>query len=240
MEPYPHGEEFEENDQQSFAGAERVVHHIVESTVKVFRAKPKYVDRAFPLLSQRERDVIKRILKESPLEVIHGYPNESHSRKGAKAVASIIVGNEALEQPFLDSYVYTETPETHGPGSMIEAVAAATAVYGELDTTEVGIWIWATHPDLMLYYYNLIWSVLIGGTAVLLKRDIDPISISGGDIRPDPRFMPQYAYIRRIALKVRGLRTSAVDSALIEEILVVVKVLGIEEEVTIGSVEVEE
>lgn len=234
MEPYPHGGDFEGSDQQSFAGAERVVHHIVDSAIKVFRAKPKFIDRAFPLLARVERDVIRKILKESPLEVVHGYPNETHARQGAKAVASIIVGNEGLELAVLDNFLFAEIPEIHGPGATAEEAADAVAIFGELDTTEIGIWIWATHPDLMLYYYNLVWAVLIGGTKTMLQRDIDPISINGGDIRPDPRFLPQYAYIRRISLKVRGLRTSAVDSALIDEILLVVQVLGTDLEVNVG------
>jgi hypothetical protein len=237
IDPYPHGGEFEDDDQQSFAGAERVIHHIVDSAVKVFRAKPKFVDRAFPLLSRSERDVIKRILKDAPLEVVHGYPNETHANKGAKAVASIIIGNESLELAFLDSFAFIETPETHPPGSMAEAASAGTAVFGELDTAEIGIWIWTTHPDLMLYYYNLVWAILIGGHKTMLQRDVDPISITGGDLRPDPQFLPLYAYIRRIALKVRGLRTSAVDSALINEILIVVKTLGIDSETIIGPIQ---
>lgn len=217
---------------QSIAGAERVVFHVLKTGLDVLAAKPEIVDRAFRLLPAAERAKIKTLLVKRKPKVVHGFPKAD----AYMPAVCVLLTNESEEQRYINDYLgnSTEDPEldTDKDGEVeaeeVEFVGGVEEqrVEGVRTKMTLDVWIVDLHPDTVLAYYTLLWALLDGARRrVFAPLDMHPSDLSGGDVAPDPAYMPQASFIRRLGMSLSGMRTTAFDDEVWGPIIVQVQAI---------------
>ena len=62
----------------------------------------------------------------------------------------------------------------------------------------------ADHPDVTLYYYSLLKRIVMSQRAVFIGADLDVPTLSGADLAPDPRYLPNDVFARSLSITVQG------------------------------------
>jgi hypothetical protein len=212
---------------QSGLGAERVVYYILRAAIEGLSQSERDIRRAFRVFPRREQDKIVRILKKHPLLVHFGWPRREQLPDDTRAVCGIVLGNEAMENAFLDGYVHTEDEDVFDDDDSFSTPGVV--VFGEIDRFDVGCWIFADHMDLAYYYHRIVRSVLVGSMHILMRAGLQPIGMTSNDIKPAPEYLPEHPFWRQLTFTVRGSVVSAVDSALIAGYLIRVRYEGSED-----------
>ena len=85
------------------------------------------------------------------------------------------------------------------------------------------VWIYALdNPDICLYYYYLARQIILKWIDEALQGPIESLDLGGGDMAPDPRYMPENMFIRRLAITcqytesayiARGPRGTVIEGA---------------------------
>lgn len=185
--------------------ARRVVYYVVKSGLELLKEDPSWIDRVLVQLSSEEISKIKLWLATVEFSVIHGY-----ARKDAKMpLVSILEINEKDAQSYLNDHIGLDDPELMAAeflGEVNPFRDQAVIVSGGRIEVQLEAWIYAENPDITHYMHKFVWVLLHSSRDILGKRGITVGSMSGGDVVPDPKFMPEKAYIRRIVLPVSGDR----------------------------------
>jgi len=133
-----------------------------------------------------------------PPTLQHGYARTG----GPFPCWALILGSEResgtyLEDnaEFLDSAgMLTRDPET---GEVLDTkIRRVTYTYQ--------IHVIADHPDITLYYYHLLKRIILAQHNEFTKNDLDPPLVSGADLAPDPRYLPNDIFIRQVILEIDG------------------------------------
>jgi hypothetical protein len=210
---YPNEEPAAQGVAPTIEGARRVIFHILTEGFELLREDEATVDRIFRRYSFEEREAIKTNLRDAPPSVIHGY-----ARKGSKApLISIVTNDDKTEQSYLGDFMGIEEPDYFGQDPR---GSEKVLVSGSRVQTGLEIWIFTEHPDVLFYHYALTWVLLHASRIVLETLGLTPGEMAGGDVAPDPRFMPDFIYVRRITFPISGDRAYAIDDQFINEILV--------------------
>lgn len=192
---------------QSIAGIERVVASALASGFAKLQANPQFVDRAFRLYKADERERIKSLLRIRPPKILHGYPRSNAELPSL----AVMVTNERESKAFLDDFIGENDtdPETDPDEFSLLGEEPAT-IKGETDSTSIDIWILDNNPDVVQTYYTLAWAILVSARkAVFHPLDATMGALSGGDVAPDPSYMPELCFVRRIGVDFTGNRTIA-------------------------------
>lgn len=67
----------------------------------------------------------------------------------------------------------------------------------------------AEHPDICIQYYSLLKFIVMSSQDVLEERDVEDMTLSGRDMAPDPRFLPDFVFSRMLTITVDGEETWA-------------------------------
>jgi len=137
-------------------------------------------------LSQAETDKIKIAFTEQTPDVIHGYaPTESNF-----PLYSIVLENERETDTYLsDDAGIIDDPENSLFG---------TDVYSSLWESTFHILCYTEHPDLTVYYYEIAKSILISSHDAFTAWGIVDYHMSGMDLMPDPRYIPEHLFARML------------------------------------------
>ena len=65
-----------------------------------------------------------------------------------------------------------------------------------------GILIYAQHPDICVAHYRIARYVLNVGRKYLINHNLQDPQLSGAELAPDPRYIPDQLYVRRLTLQV--------------------------------------
>jgi hypothetical protein len=60
--------------------------------------------------------------------------------------------------------------------------------------------VYAQHPDVVLYYYQLLKQIVINGFPVFKGCGLFNLRFSGADMAPDPAWVPAGLFVRRATL----------------------------------------
>lgn len=133
-------------------------------------------------LSQAEVDKIKIAFTQQTPNVIHGYaPTESDF-----PLYSIVLQSERETDTYLsDDAGMIDEPSDPDFG---------TDVYSSLWESTFHILCYTEHPDLTVYYYEIAKSILISSDFV--SWGVIDYSMSGQDLMPDPRYIPEHLFAR--------------------------------------------
>lgn len=140
-------------------------------------------------LSAAEFAAIRTLFAAKPPSVVHGY---AHVEQKFPLYA-IVLGSEGESQNFLGDdggMVLEEGDEDYGADIL-------TAVW----THSHDILVYAEHPDVTLYYYEIAKSILLAAGDYFNEQGMFQISLSGMDMAPDPRYVPEHLFLRRLTLK---------------------------------------
>ena len=74
--------------------------------------------------------------------------------------------------------------------------------FRSLDTATFTIFIYAEHPDVVVWYYKIVKRILKMGFLRMVTNGLHDPMLDGADVQPDPRYIPENVFIRRITLKV--------------------------------------
>lgn len=74
--------------------------------------------------------------------------------------------------------------------------------FRSLDTATFTIFVYAEHPDVVVWYYKVIKRILKMGFLRMVNAGLHDPTMDGADVQPDPRYIPENVFIRRVSLKV--------------------------------------
>jgi len=136
-----------------------------------------------------------------PPTIIHGYARQGGPfpcvalTLGAEDVATDYLGHDASTldedgEPYLD-------PET---GDELDPKVRRMRY-------TFNLMIHADHPDVAIWYYHLIKHLVVSSCEELEQEDIEDITISGRDLAPEPRYLPDTIFTRLLAVTCEGDET---------------------------------
>ncbi len=103
---------------------------------------------------------------------------------------SIILGNEAESEHFLNN----DAPQITDPEDPDFGADVKSTVWDH----SYHILVYAEHPDVTSYYYAIAKSIILSSFGFFEDRGLFDIRLSGQDLAPDPRYMPEHAFARRL------------------------------------------
>jgi hypothetical protein len=203
--------------------ARRVVYHILRSGFDLLKEDQGWLDRVFSQLSKSELGSIKKWLYSRRVNVIHGFARKDSNLP----LVSIMVLNETNAQSYLNDHLRIEDsgldPAYLGEVSSFKPQKAI--VSGARVNAQLEVWVYDESPDTVNYLYRICWVLIHCARDILGARGITAGEMSGGDVRPDPKFLPDFLYVRRIVCPVEGDRAYAAADDLIRELTVRANVL---------------
>jgi hypothetical protein len=138
-------------------------------------------------LEQSEVDKIKEVFTEDPPGVIHSYARTETSIP----VFSIVLESENESEHFLgDDAGMIDDPEDPDFGADCKST---------IWDHKYQILCYTEHPDLTLYYYEMAKSIFL--TADLSSYGLFMTHLSGADLMPDPRYIPEHLFVRRLSFE---------------------------------------
>lgn len=168
---------------------QRYLYNVLKDGVQQFTADPTLIEQLFQEvydLSDTEIEAIKTHWQAKPPVIKHGYA----PRDIKVPVFSIILENETETLTWLGNESgQIEDPDHPDFGADVK---------GSVWTHNYAILIYTEHPDVTSYYYEIAKSILLAGNAYFTEQGLFEIDISGGDLAPDPRYIPENLFARRV------------------------------------------
>jgi hypothetical protein len=133
-----------------------------------------------------------------PPNIIHGYPRQS----GPFPCWAIVLAGDSLKQRFLGDDTGFEYIDDEGEEQEIEDMDGQLAEgRGSWEDVRIDVhtyvqWI----PDIGLYYYHLLRSILINSVGDFINKGMTLSNFGGRDLVPDDRYMPKDIWIRVLSL----------------------------------------
>lgn len=136
-------------------------------------------------LERSEVEAIKTAFQTKPPGVIHGYARTDTDFP----VFSIVLQSEQEDEHYMgdDAGMIDDTDDPDFGADRISTIWNHN--YNILCYTE--------HPDLTLYYYEIAKAIFM--TADLNSLDLFNAHVSGMDLMPDPRYIPEHLFARQLA-----------------------------------------
>ena len=168
----------------------RFVHNILTAGVAAISADLTLLDDLFQadyLLTAAETAVIKTLWGTKPLKVINGYAR----RDSDFPVVAIALSGEAESQNFIGD----DAPQIEDEDDPYDGADVESAIWQH----NYDLLIYTHHPDVTAYYYEIVKSILLAGYDALTGKDCFEYKLSGMDLAPDPGYLPDNLYARKMA-----------------------------------------
>ena len=135
-------------------------------------------------------------IEARPPTLVHGYARQGGPfpcwalTLGSERTASAYIGDDA---PMLDEDggLYYD-PET---GDVVDPKERRMAYTFNILTI-------ADHPDVTVWYYQLLKSILMSRYRLVPDNELDDLDLSGQDMAPDPRFLPSDVFARVLTVSI--------------------------------------
>ena len=187
---------------------DRIVYQRMVDGLQPFLDDSRLFERFLILggLSAEEAAKGKEYIETKPPHPIYGY-----ARQGSEFPAlAMTLGTEGVEQDYLneDAAMLDEDgdPYFDDDGNPIDYKIRRWS-------HRFDIFVYADHPDVTLYYYQLLKHILVSSKSYFQEQDLDEITYNGAEMAPDPRYVPSDMYVRRFSINLRA------DQSYIEELL---------------------
>jgi hypothetical protein len=169
---------------------QRFVYATLKTGIQEILDDPTILDDIFRenyCLEQSEVDSIKEAFAAKPPNVIHHYARS----ESEFPLYSVVLESEQEAEHFIgdDAGMIDEPDDPLFGADRIATIFSHD--YSILTYTE--------HPDLTLYYYEIAKSILV--VADLKSQGLFNTHISGMDLMPDPRYIPEHLFVRRMSFK---------------------------------------
>jgi hypothetical protein len=175
---------------------ERVLYDVLTDSLRRLVDRPQILDvflAGLPLQDDAEREGVREIVLEfarGERPVMHGYARDDT----AFPVWSIVLANESESLRALGD----ETDDDDSDGRPIRA-----SVW---DST-FQVLVYAQHPDVTLWLYQLLRATLISRRVELVQRSgaLNVSTLSGAELSPDRIWLPSFLFVRAATLTVQGV-----------------------------------
>lgn len=171
---------------------QRYIHELLTTGFAAYKADPDLLDDLFLDnygLNSAETSAIKQYFITHTPDVVNGYPRTTTTYP---AVAIVLIRENEVEN-FIGNDVGQETEE----GSSLFGADVEGAVWEYV----FNLLIFAEHnPDVTSYYYEITKSILLAGLETLDAKGCMVYRMSGADLAPDPRYIPEHLFGRRLEL----------------------------------------
>lgn len=169
---------------------QRFLYTTLKEGLAAIQAKPEILDDLFLdlwELSASEVAEIKTAFLAKYPGVIHGYARSETEFP----VFSVVLGNEGEAAHYLgdDAGMIDDMDHPDFGSDCLSAIWKHS--YQILCYTE--------HPDLTLYYYEIAKAILL--TADFNSLDLFEVHVSGMDLMPDPRYIPEHLFVRQMTFE---------------------------------------
>jgi len=74
--------------------------------------------------------------------------------------------------------------------------------FRSVDMATFTVFVYAEHPDVVVWYYKIVKRILKMGFLRMIQAGLHDPTLDGADVQPDPRYIPENVFIRRISVKV--------------------------------------
>lgn len=182
---------------------QRFLFEALKDGVEQFTADLTLFDQLFSevyALSETEIAAIKTFWVNSsddphrgPPKVIHGYA----PRDVEIPVYSIVLANEKEALMWLnDDIGQIEDEEDPNFGADQK---------GSIWNHQYDILVYHEHPDVTGYLYEIAKSIILASHEAFVERGLFDISVSGADLAPDPRYIPEHLFARKMSFSCSRL-----------------------------------
>lgn len=172
----------------------RLIHQVVSTGMATFLADERLMDDLFGemfALPEDEKLEIRTYLRTHKFRVVNGYPRLDAN----PPLVAVILSQEGETEQFLGYFagmVDEDTaPELRGMD-----------IEGSAWKHSFMLPVVADHPDVTTYYYEALKNVLIAGIPALISHGCWGFSLSGADLAPDPRYIPEGLFVRQFTLSL--------------------------------------
>lgn len=173
---------------------QRVIYDVLTSAIAAVNSDPAILDDLFEVnwgLSRSEVDGIKTFFSTQTPNVIHG-----HARSDSEfPLYSIVLSDEGEA----DNVLGDDAGQVETLGSDDFGADCYTAIW----THNYDIMCFAEHPDAVQYMYEVAKNAFFAVSADFIQAGLFELHLSGGDVAPDPRYIPEHLFLRRLGFSVQ-------------------------------------
>ena len=172
----------------------RYLHSIFTSGIAVILSDTSYLDELFLNnyeLAPEELAAIKEYFQAHPPTVVNGYARQDNKFP----VYAITLGGEGEAIKFVGDYA----GEVVDPDDEYYRSDVSSAIWDH----QYEILIYTEHPDVTAWYYEIAKYILLAGLPQLTDRGCFEFQLGGGDLAPDPKYLPAYLFARRLTFKAQ-------------------------------------
>lgn len=185
---------------------ERLFKNVLEEGLQEFVDNPVLLERFFQhecQLAEAEAKIVRAYFTMRPDEgqhggppsIIYGYPRST----GPFPCWAILLLGDRSKQRFLGDDAGTAPPmDTEEDLEEDPAIGLV-----RLAEYTIGLDVYVPdHPDVCIYYYNLLRHIVFQAVPTLQAAPnyLENVEFSGADIAPDPRYLPENMWIRRMTV----------------------------------------
>lgn len=177
---------------------DRILIGLLRSEIERLRKDKEETTRFFshffdPTMGETERKAIVDNFVSDPPQVVMGYP-----KAGVELpIFAVVTTSDDETEPGLLGDYFGQTLEDEDPPGGDEAEYEG-AFFEQVYT----IFIYAHHPDVASYLYQVTKLIMVGARDVLESAGFIDTRFSGGELSPDEVYLPDNVFAR--ALTVRG------------------------------------
>lgn len=181
----------------SYAFTERLITAALENGLRRFAEEPRHWNWMLRFLDRREREIVRSVMEKRPPTIRYGYARDTD----AWPIIGVVLASEGVhpQGEFLDNVMGMEEMSEGEDGELVVVDSE-----GEIHEQRLDITIYSDHPDLTLYLYHWCKYVMEAHRRWFAKWVINPCFLMGGEIAPDPRYLPDLCYLRRLTWSFSG------------------------------------
>jgi len=171
---------------------QRLIYASLKSGMQAAVDDPAILDELFSeqLLYGAAEVTAIRELFSTPVEVIHGYAR----RDSDFPLFAVVIADESEDELMLgDDADMVDEGEDLGAD-----------VYESIWGHTYQVLCYSEHPDVTTYMYDYAKYVLLLARRYFVNHEeagITQVTYSGGDLAPDPRYLPEHLFLRQITVK---------------------------------------
>lgn len=170
----------------------RYLHDILVDGVAIIQNDLSVLDELFQqqfILGEETANEIKTYFSNHGLNVVSGYPRSDSTFP----LVAITLTSDSEDDYFLndDAADLTDIDDPH----YMEDIKSTIWSYA------YQLFVYTEHPDITAYYYEIVKSILLISLDTLSDLDCFNFALSGSELVPDVRYMPEHLFVRQLTFK---------------------------------------
>jgi hypothetical protein len=173
---------------------QRILYRALSAGLEYFQQNPDAFDQLFGDnygLSDTEIAAIKTFFQQKPPKVFHGYARSDQT----PPFYAIVLADEREVDSVLGDEAGIISDEEDEDFGADQYTAFWSHTYHILCVAE--------HPEAAQYIYEVAKTIILGAKPTLIPEGIYDSQVSGSELAPDPRFIPEHWFVRQLTFSAR-------------------------------------